>query len=78
LLVLSRHIDESIVIGDDIIVTVLDIRGDKIRLGISAPRSIRVDRSEIRELIDRERRAAEIRSPVPPPDRPSPAGGPRP
>ena len=37
MLVLSRHRDESIMIGDDIVVTIVDIRGDKVRLGIDAP-----------------------------------------
>jgi len=55
-LVLSRYRDESIVIGDDVIVTIVDIRGDKVRLGISAPRDVRVDRVEVRERIDREAR----------------------
>lgn len=56
MLVLSRYRDESIVIGDDVIVTIVDIRGDKVRLGISAPRDVRVDRVEVRERIDREAR----------------------
>ena len=37
MLVLSRHRDESIMIGDDIVITIVDIRGDKVRLGIQAP-----------------------------------------
>jgi carbon storage regulator len=50
-LVLSRRAGESVVIGDDIVVTVLDVRGDVIRLGIRAPRSIQVHREEVyREL----------------------------
>jgi carbon storage regulator len=52
-LVLSRHRDESIIIGDDVIITILDIRGDKVRLGISAPREVRVDRVEVRDWADR-------------------------
>lgn len=61
MLVLSRQKDESIIIGegaDAIEVMVVDIRGDKIRLGISAPKSIRVDRKELRDAIARENRAA--------------------
>jgi carbon storage regulator len=54
MLVLSRHRDEEICIGEDIIITIVDIRGDKVRLGISAPRNIRVDRREVRERIERE------------------------
>ena len=51
MLVLSRHRDESIMIGDDISITVVDIRGDKVRLGIEAPKNIAVHRLEIIEAI---------------------------
>ena len=54
MLVLSRHLDESIVIGDDVVITVVDIRGDKIRLGIAAPPEIPVHRQEVYEAIQRE------------------------
>lgn len=54
MLVLSRHRDESIVIGGSIIVTVIDIRGDKVRLGIVAPKEIPVHRQEVHEAIQRE------------------------
>ena len=56
-LVLSRHKNESLIVGNDIVITVIDIRGDKVRLGIDAPRDIRVDRSEVREAIEREEAA---------------------
>jgi len=49
MLVLSRQRDESIMIGDDIIITVVDISGDRVRLGISAPREISVHRQEVYE-----------------------------
>ena len=55
MLVLSRQKDESIMIGDDVEITIVDIRGDKIRLGINAPRSISVHRKEIYEAIQREK-----------------------
>jgi carbon storage regulator len=58
MLVLSRQRDETIMIGDDIEVTVVDIRGDKVRLGISAPREVAVHRKEVYEAIKRENRAA--------------------
>ncbi|MEX2175119.1 MAG: carbon storage regulator CsrA [Pirellulaceae bacterium] len=58
MLVLSRHRDESIMIGDDIVVTIVDIRGDKVRLGIAAPTDIPVHRQEIYEAIQRENRKA--------------------
>lgn len=58
MLVLSRHRDESIIIGDDIVITVVDIRGDKVRLGIAAPIEIPVHRQEVYEAIQRENRQA--------------------
>lgn len=54
MLVLSRQRDETIMIGDDIQVTVVDVRGDKVRLGISAPTHIPVHRKEIYESIQKE------------------------
>ena len=50
-LVLSRKLDEAIYVGDDVKITIIDIRGDKIRLAIDAPHSTRVDRAEVRERI---------------------------
>ena len=58
MLVLSRHRDESIIIGDDIVITVVDIRGDKVRLGIAAPIEVSVHRQEVYEAIQRENRQA--------------------
>ena len=58
MLVLSRQRDESIMIGDNIVVTIVDIRGDKVRLGINAPTEIPVHRQEIYEAIQRENRRA--------------------
>ncbi len=54
MLVLSRQRDESIIIGDNIVVTIVDIRGDKVRLGINAPTEIPVHRQEIYDAIQRE------------------------
>jgi len=54
MLVLSRQRDESIIIGDNIVVTIVDIRGDKVRLGIEAPTEIPVHRREVFEAIQRE------------------------
>jgi carbon storage regulator len=54
MLVLSRQRDESIFIGDNIKITVVDIRGDKVRLGIEAPSEIPVHRQEVYEAIQRE------------------------
>ncbi len=56
MLVLSRQRDESIMIGDKVVVTIVDIRGDKVRLGIEAPSEIPVHRQEVYEAIQRENR----------------------
>jgi carbon storage regulator len=55
MLVLSRQKDESIVIGDDVEVTIVDVRGDKVRLGITAPKEIPVHRREVYDAIQREK-----------------------
>ena len=55
MLILSRMKDERIMIGDQIVITVADIRGDKVRLGISAPKHMRVDREEVVNRITKER-----------------------
>lgn len=54
MLVLSRKKNESIVINNDITVTVVDIRGDKVRLGVEAPKETPVHREEIHRAIQRE------------------------
>lgn len=62
MLVLSRQRDETIMIGDEIEITIVDIRGDKVRLGITAPRSVQVHRKEVYESIQRENaEAARVR-----------------
>ena len=58
MLVLSRQRDESIIIGDNIVVTVVDVRGDKVKLGIEAPQSVSVHRREVYEAIQRENQLA--------------------
>ncbi len=58
MLVLSRQRDETIMIGDDVEITVVDIRGDKVRLGIAAPRHVQVHRKEVYDAIKRENAAA--------------------
>ena len=58
MLVLSRQKDESIIIGEDIEIIIVDVRGDKVRLGITAPRSISVHRKEIYDAIQKEKEAA--------------------
>jgi carbon storage regulator len=54
MLVLSRQSDETIVIGDNIRVTIVEVRGDKVRIGIEAPRDVSVHRQEIYDAIRRD------------------------
>jgi carbon storage regulator len=51
MLVLSRKKNESLVIRDDIVITVVDVRGDKVRLGIEAPKDVTVHRREVYDAI---------------------------
>ncbi len=57
MLVLSRKKDEKIMIGDDIVLMVIEIRGDKVRLGIDAPKEIAVHRQEVYDAIRKEQEA---------------------
>ncbi len=63
MLVLSRTRDETIMIGDDIEITIVDVRGDKVRLGINAPTTIPVHRKEVYEAIKQENHQAALLSP---------------
>ena len=56
MLVLSRKKDETIIINDNIQITIVDIRGDKIRVGIDAPPEVAIHREEIADLIDPEQK----------------------
>jgi carbon storage regulator len=58
MLILSRRAGESLTIGDDIVVTVVGINGNQIKLGIAAPREVRVLREEIYQAMQEENRAA--------------------
>ncbi|MFC1635380.1 carbon storage regulator CsrA [Planctomycetota bacterium] len=69
MLVLSRQRDESIMIGDDVEIIIVDVRGDKVRLGITAPREIPVHRREIYDAIQREK-TEEKQAPEPVDDEP--------
>jgi carbon storage regulator len=60
MLVLSRQRDESIMIGDNVVVTIVDVRGDRVRLGIEAPREVSVHRREVYEAIQRENQQASL------------------
>lgn len=59
MLVLSRKKGESVVIDDNIVVTVVEIRGDKVRLGIEAPRDVPIHRTEVKERMDAGQHAPE-------------------
>jgi len=58
MLILSRRLGESVTIGDDIVVTVVGVSGNQIRLGISAPKAVRVLREEIYKVIQKENKSA--------------------
>jgi carbon storage regulator len=62
MLVLSRKRDESIMIGEDVEITVVEVRGDVVKLGVRAPRSVSVHRKEVFEAIQRENIAAAMAS----------------
>lgn len=79
MLVLSRKVGERLLIGDDIVVTILDSRGDGVRIGIDAPRSLKVHRAEVIEAVtaaNKEALAApavseeQVLDLLPPPPRP--------
>ena len=53
-LILSRKVNQEIIIGDGIVVMVVEIRGDKVRLGVEAPKEIPVHRKEVQEAIARQ------------------------
>lgn len=63
MLVLTRKINQSIIVGDDVEITVLDIRGEQVRVGINAPKSITVYRKEIYEQIQQENHNSSKTSP---------------
>lgn len=63
MLVLSRKKNESIVIDGNIVITVVEIRGDKVRLGINAPKEVPIHRSEIHAAIQSEQQASEEKPP---------------
>jgi carbon storage regulator len=54
MLILTRKRDEKIIIGDDIVISVVEIRGDKVRLGIDAPKETSVHRQEVYDAIQRD------------------------
>ena len=70
MLILARRVDERIVIGDQIQISVVEIRGDQVKLGVAAPRSVKVYRHEVYEAIQRENVAAAAALPAAMPELP--------
>lgn len=59
MLILTRRVGETLVIGDDVTVTVLGVKGNQVRIGVNAPKDVSVHREEIYERIQRERQGGE-------------------
>jgi carbon storage regulator len=64
MLILSRKIDEKIMIGDDISISIIEIRGDQVRIGVDAPKKVKVFRQEVFEAIKAENKAAAESRPI--------------
>jgi carbon storage regulator len=63
MLILSRKVNEKIMIGEDISLTIIEIRGDQVKIGVEAPKSVKVFRQEIYEAIQNENKAAATSAP---------------
>lgn len=61
MLILSRKIDEKIKIGDDITITLIDVHGDQVKIGVEAPKNVKVFRQEVFDAIQMENKSAVIR-----------------
>lgn len=58
MLILSRKIDEKIKIGEDITITLIDVHGDQVKIGVEAPKNVKVFRQEVFDAIQKENKAA--------------------
>jgi carbon storage regulator len=58
MLILSRKVNEKIMIGDDISVSIIEVRGDQVRIGVDAPKTVKVFRQEVFDAIKAENKAA--------------------
>ncbi|MDR3342970.1 MAG: carbon storage regulator CsrA [Treponema sp.] len=64
MLILSRKVNEKIMIGDDISIAIIDIQGDHIRIGVDAPKTVKIFRQEVFDAIRLENKAAVASAPV--------------
>jgi len=64
MLILSRKVNEKVVIGDDITISIIEVRGDQVRIGIDAPKKVKVFRQEVFDAIKEENKAAAVSAPV--------------
>ena len=60
MLILSRKVDEKIKIGDDITITLIEVHGDQVKIGVEAPKNVKVFRQEVFDAIQRENKAASV------------------
>ncbi len=60
MLILTRRVGETVMIGDDVTITVLGVKGNQVRVGINAPKTVAVHREEIYERIKREQQSEEV------------------
>lgn len=74
MLILTRRVGETVMIGDDVTITVLGVKGNQVRVGINAPKSVAVHREEVYERIKREQREGISRRPPGASSNPAPAG----
>ena len=65
MLVLSRKVDQKIKIGDDIEITIIDVSGDMVKIGVEAPRNVRILRNEVYEEVQRQNKEALIKAEIP-------------
>lgn len=62
MLILTRRVGENVIVGDDIVISVIEVRGDAVRIGIQAPRSVSVHREEVYQELQRANQAAAVAS----------------